>query len=119
MHTRSRAIGHSRNALSERRKGAIPRSGLDGSVGRTAVAVGLGMKRRDLMSAGRQRTESRARLIAACLGRAIGGVTVSRTAKYFGREGSTFSRGVLRLEEKLRTDANVRRHVARTEALQA
>jgi putative transposase len=86
----------------------------------SAVAVSLGMKPRDLMSAGRQRADSRARLIAAYLGRAIGGIPVSRTAKYFGREESTFVRGVLRLEEKLKTDANLRRRVARvTEALQA
>jgi chromosomal replication initiation ATPase DnaA len=78
----------------------------------SGVAGGLGMKPRELMRAGRQRAESRARLIAAYLGRAIGGIPVSRTAKYFGREESTFVRGVLRLEEKLRTDANLRRQVA-------
>jgi chromosomal replication initiation ATPase DnaA len=77
------------------------------------------MKPRELMRAAHQRAESRARLIAAYLGRAIGGIPVSRTAKYFGREESTFVRGVLRLEEKLRTDANLRRQVARvSEVLQ-
>jgi hypothetical protein len=85
-----------------------------------AVAASLGMKPRELTTASRQRKESRARLIAAYLGRAIGGIPVSRTAKYFGREESTFVRGVLRLEEKLKTDANLRKLLARlSEALRA
>jgi hypothetical protein len=42
--------------------------------------------------AGPQRAESRASLIAAYLGRAISGDPFSRTAKYFGREESTFVR---------------------------
>jgi ubiquinone biosynthesis protein UbiJ len=37
-------------------------------------------------------------------------------AKYFGREESTFVRGVLRLEERLTTETDLRRDVARLAA---
>jgi len=72
-----------------------------------AVAAGLGIRLEDLGSGTRQRVFSRARLIAAYLGRAVGAIPVSRMAKYFGREESTFVRGVLRLEEKLASDSSL------------
>jgi REP element-mobilizing transposase RayT len=81
-----------------------------------AVAAGLAVRLEDLGSGSRQRVFSRARLIAAYLGRAAGAIPVSRMAKYFGREESTFVRGVLRLEEKLTTDSRLRKSVARLAA---
>jgi hypothetical protein len=82
----------------------------------SAVAAGLGVRLEDLGSGSRQRALSGARLIAAYLGRAISGIPVSRMAKYFGREESTFVRGVLRLEERLTTDTDLRKDVARLAA---
>ncbi len=82
----------------------------------TAVAAALGIELEDLRGGSRQRDFSRARLIAAYLGRASGGIPVSRMAKYLGREESTFVRGVLRLEEKLANDSGLRRSVARLSA---
>jgi chromosomal replication initiation ATPase DnaA len=46
----------------------------------SAVAAELGLRLRDLQSGGRQRAESRARHIAAYLGRAVGGIPVARMA---------------------------------------
>jgi len=68
----------------------------------TAVAAGLGLPLQDLRAGGRRRAVSRARHIAAYLGRAVSGIPVARMARYFGRDESTFIRGVLRLEEDLR-----------------
>ena len=82
----------------------------------SAVASGLGVRLEDLASASRQRSLSGARLIAAYLGRATSGIPVSRMAKYFGREESTFVRGVLRLEERLTTNTDLRRDVTRLAA---
>ena len=80
------------------------------------MAAGLGVRLEDLGSGSRQRVFSRARLIAAYLGRAVGAIPVSRMANYFGREESTFVRGVLRLEEKLTSDSRLRKSVARLAA---
>lgn len=79
----------------------------------SVVAAGLGVRVSDLIGGGRQRNLSRARSIAAYIGRAAGGIPVARTARYFGREESTLARGVLRLEETLAEESAVRRSVAR------
>ena len=81
----------------------------------SAVASALGLRLADLMSGGRQRAASRGRHIAAFLGRAACGIPVARMARYFGREESTFVRGVLRLEGNMREDSALRRSVGRLE----
>jgi len=70
----------------------------------------------DLVGAGRQRRLSHARHIAAYLGRVVGGVPIARMASYLGREESTFTRRVLKLEEKLAQDAALRETIARLDA---
>jgi putative transposase len=86
----------------------------------SVVAAGLGVRVSDLIGGGRQRSLSRARNIAAYIGRAAGGIPVARMARYFGREESTLARGVVRLEETLARQSAVRRSVARlTAGLQA
>jgi len=82
----------------------------------SVVAAGLGVRASDLVGGGRQRTLSRARNIAAYIGRAAGGIPVARMARYFGREESTLARGVVRLEETLARESAVRRRVARLTA---
>jgi len=86
----------------------------------SVVAAGLGVGVSDLIGGGRQRSLSRARNIAAYIGRAAGGIPVARMARYFGREESTLARGVVKLEETLANESAVRRSVARlTTSLQA
>jgi putative transposase len=80
------------------------------------VAADLGVRLEDLVTGSRQRALSRARLIAAHLGRATNAIPVSRMATYFGREESTFARGVVRLERQLTTDSGLRRRIARLAA---
>ncbi len=82
----------------------------------SAVAAAMGLRLSDLMGGGRQRRLSRARHIAAYLGRVAGGIPVARMADYFGREESTFTRGVLRLEEKMTKDLALRKTFARLDA---
>jgi hypothetical protein len=86
----------------------------------SVVAAGLGVRVSDLIGGGRQRSLSRARNIAAYIGRAAGGIPVARMARYFGREESTLARGVVKLEGTLANESALRRSVARlTASLQA
>ena len=52
----------------------------------------------DLRSESRRREVSKARLLTAWLGRKVGGISIARTAKYFGRDASAMIRGVARME---------------------
>ena len=56
----------------------------------------------ELMSRG-----TAARLLTAWLGREVGRISAARTAKYFGRDTSTLTRGLPRLEKRM--DAPLRR----------
>ena len=71
------------------------------------------MRLEDLTTGGRQRIASRARHIAAYVGRSVGGIPVARMARYFGRDESTFVRGVLKLEENLKSVPALRRVIDR------
>jgi chromosomal replication initiation ATPase DnaA len=82
----------------------------------SAVASELGLKLGDLTTGGRRRLISRARHVAAYLGRAVGGIPVARMARYFGRDESTFVRGVLRLEKDMKESPAVRKTLDRIEA---
>jgi putative transposase len=82
----------------------------------SVVAAGFGVRVSDLLGGGRQRSLSRARNIAAYIGRAAGGIPVARMVRYFGREESTLARGVVRLEEILAKKPALRRSVARLTA---
>jgi REP element-mobilizing transposase RayT len=67
----------------------------------------------EMKGTGRGRRASRARLLTAWLGREVGGVSLSRSARFFGRDPSTFARGVGQLEETLAEDAPLRTRVAK------
>ncbi len=91
----------------------IPISTLTEAAVATVVARTLGVRLEQMKSARRNREVSRARIVAAYLGREVGALPVSRMARYFGREESTLVRGVLSLEEKLEHDAALRRQLLR------
>lgn len=78
-----------------------------------AVAQAAGVSLAYLSQAGRSRKHSRARLTAAYLGRREAGFSVARMASCFGREESTFNRGVQRLEDLIRKEESVRTDVER------
>jgi putative transposase len=67
----------------------------------------------EMKSTGRGRRASRARLLTAWLARDVGGLSLSRAARYFGRDPSTFARGVGELEESMAKDAALKARVAR------
>jgi REP element-mobilizing transposase RayT len=67
----------------------------------------------EMKGTGRGRRASRARLLTAWLGRDVGGLSLSRAARFFGRDPSTFARGVGELEEAMAKDAALRARVAR------
>jgi putative transposase len=66
-----------------------------------------------MRGSGRGRRASRARLLTAWLGREVGGLSLSRAARFFGRDPSTFARGVGELEETIAKDPELRAVVAR------
>ena len=77
-----------------------------------SVAHAAGLSLEHLRQPGRSVKESRARLTAAYLGRQEG-FSIARMARCFGREESTFNRGVRRLEDLINRDESVRANVER------
>jgi putative transposase len=67
----------------------------------------------EMRGSGRGRRASRARLLTAWLGREVGGLSLSRAARFFGRDPSTFARGVGELEEAIAKDPQLKAGVAR------
>ena len=78
-----------------------------------AVAKLEGLERERLRGPGRLRRDARARLIVAWAARAVGGISLARTARHFGRDNSTMARGVQRLEEAMHGDRPLRRRLDR------
>ena len=78
-----------------------------------SVARAAGLSMEHLKQPGRSAKESRARLTAAYLGRREAGFSIAKMAKCFGREESTFNRGVRRLEDLIDRDETVRTNVER------
>jgi REP element-mobilizing transposase RayT len=91
----------------------IARMGLTEREVASVVGKACGFSGEELGGSGRHRPRSRARILAAYLARAEGGISVARMARFFGREESTLVRGVLRLEQELRTSEELRQEVAR------
>jgi hypothetical protein len=85
------------------------------SEGRLAVAVAAALKLRveDLRGPGRTRNLSEARAMSGYLGKRLGGISWSRMARYFHRDGSTLTRDVGRLEQGLAKDPVKRRRLTR------
>jgi len=78
-----------------------------------SVARAAGLSLEHLKQPGKSMKESRARLTAAYLGRRDAGFSIARMAKCFGREESTFNRGVRRLEDLINRDESIRADVER------
>ena len=78
-----------------------------------AVALTAKLTLQQLRLPSRRRKESLVRLMAAYLGSREAGFSIARMARCFGREESTFNRGVRRLENLIRDDEAVRANVNR------
>jgi putative transposase len=81
-----------------------------------SVARAAGLSMDTLRQPRRFAPASRARLTAAYLGRREAGFSIARMAKCFGREESTFNRGVRRLEGLIDRDESARAGVERIAA---
>jgi REP element-mobilizing transposase RayT len=68
------------------------------------VAFVTRMEPAQMQGVGRGRRASQARLMVAWVAREVGGISLARTAKHFGRDSSTVARGIRSLEERMRTD---------------
>jgi hypothetical protein len=82
-----------------------------------SVAHATGLSLDHLRKPAKFARESRARLTAAYLGRREAGFSIARMARCFGREESTFNRGVRRLEDLIDTDETTRSDVERIASL--
>ncbi len=69
---------------------------------KVAQAEGLDLAR--MRGPSRDRAASRARLMVAWLGRAVGRIPVAQAAKFFGRDTSTMINGLAKLEAAIVTD---------------
>jgi hypothetical protein len=76
-----------------------------------AIAQAEHLTYEKLRSPGRNARVSRIRLIAAFLGRRDGGHSMAAMARCFGREESTFNRGVRRLEQTMSRDPALRARI--------
>jgi REP element-mobilizing transposase RayT len=76
------------------------------------TAAALGVPLREIKGAGRRRDVSRARAMAALIGKRLGRISFERMGRYLGRDGSTFVRDVGYLEGDLKKSAALRRQVA-------
>lgn len=76
-----------------------------------AICRRWGKKISEIQSKRRTWQEAMIRAIAAYVGREVGGITLTETAKYLGRDLATLSLGVRRLEEGLDKDARLRQRI--------
>jgi putative transposase len=75
------------------------------------LVKGIGLSIAGVINKGRGRTGSRLRAEAAYLGREVGGIGITEAAKYLGRDQSTMSLAVKRLEEALEGDTKRRKQL--------
>jgi putative transposase len=75
------------------------------------IARGAGVSDGVVLNKGRGRIGSRLRAEAAYVGREVGGITLTEAAKYLGRDLSTMSLALKRLEDELRTDSHQRKRL--------
>jgi len=76
-----------------------------------AVAAALNLRVEELRGPGRSRNLSQARAMSGYLGKRLGGISWSRMARYFHRDGSTLTRDVGWFEQRLESDPAKRRRV--------
>ena len=77
------------------------------------IVQAAGVSRETVLSKGRGRMGSRLRAEAAYAGREVGGIGLSESAKYLGRDLSTMSLALKRMDEELRTNSQQRRRLER------
>jgi putative transposase len=75
------------------------------------IVRGTGLSIAGVVNKGRGRTGSRLRAEAAYVGREVGGIGITEAAKYMGRDQSTMSLAVKRLEEGLERDPKRRKQL--------
>lgn len=75
------------------------------------IVRGAGVSDGVVLNKGRGRIGSRLRAEAAYVGREVGGITLTEAAKYLGRDLSTMSLALKRLEDELRTDSHQRKRL--------
>ncbi len=76
-----------------------------------AISADAGVASGVILNKGRGRKESRLRAEAAYVGREVGGIGLTEAAKYLGRDPSTMSLALTRLEEGLNTDVKRRKQL--------
>ncbi len=76
-----------------------------------AVAAALNLRVEELRGPGRSRNLSQARAMSGYLGKRLGGISWSRMARYFHRDGSTLTRDVGWFEQRLESEPAKRRRV--------
>ena len=99
--------------LREAGEKTMARAGLTAEDVARVVAEACGLSLRDMSAPSRRRDHSRARILAAYLGRMEAGIPVARAARLFQREKSTLNQGVLDLERRLAEESRLRREVDR------
>jgi len=77
------------------------------------IARGAGVPDNVVLNKGRGRIGSRLRAQAVYIGREVGGISLTEAAKYLGRDPSTMSLALKRLEDELRTDSHQRNRLQR------
>ena len=78
-----------------------------------AVSEAQGVELGRMKGPSRDRKASRARLMTAWLAREVGRIPAARSARYFGRAGSTAINGLNRLDEAAETDRGLQRSLSR------
>lgn len=76
-----------------------------------AIVLGTSLRIAAILSKGRGRLGSRLRAEAAYVGREVGGIGLTEAAKYLGRDQSTLSLAVKRLEEGLERNPDRRKQL--------
>jgi hypothetical protein len=75
------------------------------------IVRGAGVADTMVLAKGRGRIGSRLRTEAAYVGREVGGISLTEAARYLGRDLSTMSLALKRLEEELRSDRDQRKRL--------
>ncbi len=106
--------GFARRALVVGRQASlVRRSRLTEAQVARRVASASGLELGDLRAVGRAHRASRARAVAAYLGKTVGGMSVARMARYFRRDASTLIRGFEHVEKELKSSAALRAEITR------
>ena len=87
----------------------VRRRGLTVEAVAQAVAKQYGFGIERMRSTSQSRGEALGRALVAWAGREVGGISIARAAKFFGRDTSSMARRVARLEEQMSAERGLRR----------